>query len=280
MRIVFALVFLVGIGIAGFAVYMAMEQFRGMQYENSVLRAKASKVVETTPVLLASRELRYGQELREGDAVEVRFPADAVPENAFTSMEELFGNADSEARQIVRTMEPGEIIMATKVTRFGQDAGVSSRLNKGMRAYTINVNVSTGVSGFLQPGDKVDIYWSGSQAGQQVTKLLLEDIELIAIDQIADQDTRRPTVARTITLEVPPITVATLAQAQTTGQLSLSLRGAEEEEILGPLQVTQRDLLGIQEVEVEKQKKCFNRIRRGLQITTAEVPCPDEATTQ
>jgi len=280
MRIVFALVFLVGIGIAGFAVYMAMEQFRGLQYQNSVLRAQASKVVETTPVLLATRELRYGQELREGDAEEVRFPKDAVPENAFTSIEELFGNEETGPRQIVRTMEPGEIIMATKVTRFGQDAGVSSRLNKGMRAFTINVNVSTGVSGFLQPGDRVDIYWSGTQNGNSVTKLLLEDIDLIAIDQITDQDSRRPTVARTITLEVPPITVATLAQAQATGKLSLSLRGSEEEEILGPLQVTQRDLLGIQEVEVEKQRKCFNRIRRGLAITTIEVPCPETEATQ
>ncbi len=276
MRIVFALVFMFGIGIAGFAVYMAMEQFRGLQAENRILREKASKVVETVPVMLATRELRYGQTLKEGDAVETLFPKDAVPENSFTSIEDLYGKEGSEPRAIVRTMEPGEIIMQTKVTRFGQDAGVSSRLNKGMRAFTIKVDVTTGVSGFLQPGDRVDVYWSGNQQGTPVTKLLLEDIDLIAIDQIADEDANRPVVARTVTVEVRPVTVATLAQAQASGRLSLSLRGAEEEEILGPLQVTQEDLLGIETVVEEEQRKCYSRIRRGNAVESFEVPCPDE----
>lgn len=274
MRFVFALVFLVGVGIAGFAAFMAMEQFRALQAENRALRQKASKVVDTVPVLLATRELRYGYELKEGDAEAVLFPKDAVPENAFTSEEELYGNEETEPRQIVRTMEPGEVIMATKVTKFGQDATVAAMLEQGMRAFTINVNVSTGVSGFLQPGDRIDIYWSGSVSGTAATKLLLEDIQLIAIDQTADQDARLPTIARTLTVAVPPLTVATLAQAQSSGQLSMSLRGVEETEILGPLQVTQRDLLGITEVEeAPEEEKCFNRIRRGLQITAVEVPC-------
>ncbi|MEM8870557.1 MAG: Flp pilus assembly protein CpaB [Pseudomonadota bacterium] len=273
MRIVFVLVFLFGIGIAGFAAYMAMDQFRSLQTENRVLRQKASLVVETVPVFLATRELRYGQELQEGDVREALFPADAIPENAFTSLEDLFGNEDAEPREIVRTMEPGEVVMATKVTRFGQDATVASRLNKGMRAFTITVDVSTGVSGFLQPGDSVDVYWSGTQQGEQVTRLLLEGIDLIAIDQIADQDTSRPVVARTVTLEVSPIVVAQLAQAQNSGRLTLSLRGVSEEGVLGPLVVTQQDLLGIEEVVEEEKRKCFNRIRRGLSIEIIEVPC-------
>ncbi len=276
MRIIFALVFLFGIAIAGFAAYSAMQQFRGMQSEMARLRQKADLVVETTPVLLATRELRYGQTLLDGDATEVQFPADAIPENAFTSMDDLFGNEDAKPRQIVRTMEPGEIIMATKVTRFGQDAGVASRLTKGMRAFTIRVDVTTGVSGFLQPGDRVDVYWSGQQQGRQVTKLLLEGIDLIAIDQIADQDTNRPVVARTVTVEVSPIVVATLAQAQSSGRLTLSLRGSEEEEILGPLEVSQEDLLGISEVVEEEQKRCFRRVRRVMKVEVTEVPCPTQ----
>lgn len=273
MRIVFAFVFLVGIGIAGFAVYMAMQQFKSLQAENRALRERASLVVETVPVMMSTKELRYGQTLNREDVTQVIFPKDAVPANAFSSMEELFGDAETAPRQIVRTMEPGELIMDTKVTRFGQDAGVSSRLNKGMRAFTIKVDVTTGVSGFLQPGDRVDVYWSGEQQGRAVTKLLLEDIDLIAVDQIADSDVNRPTVARTVTVEVSPVTVATLAQAQASGRLSLSLRGAEEEEILGPLQVTQEDLLGIETVVEEEQKKCYNRIRRGNQVEVLEIPC-------
>ena len=269
MRIIFALVFMFGIGIAGFAAYMAMQQFRALQAENLALRAQASKVVETVPVMIATRELRYGQPLKPEDTTEVLFPKDAVPENAFTSVEELYGNEESKPRAIVRTMEPGELIMQTKVTKFGEDAGVASRLKKGLRAYTINVDVTTGVSGFLQPGDKVDVYFSG----QGITRLLLEDVEIIAIDQIDDKDTNRPTVARTVTVEVKPITVATLAQARASGRLSLSLRGVDEEEVLGQLSVTQEDVLGIQTVAEEKEQICYQRVRRGAQLEVIQVPC-------
>lgn len=272
MRIIFGLVFVFGISMAGFAAYLAMEQFRSLQNENRQLAAKARLVVDTVPVLLAARELRYGQELAPEDVQEVRFPEGAVPENSFTSMDDLFGNEDAAPREIIRTMEPGEIVLTSKVTKFGQDASVASRLRKGMRAFTINVDVTTGVSGFLQPGDRVDVYWSGNNT----TKLLLEDIELIAIDQIADADVNRPVVARTVTVEVSPIVVATLAQARTTGRLSLSLRGAQESEILGPLEVTQEDLLGVEQVVEKEKKKCFNRIRREMQVQVIEVPCVGE----
>ncbi|QHQ37233.1 Flp pilus assembly protein CpaB [Algicella marina] len=279
MRIVFALVFLFGIGIAGFAAYLAMEQFKGLQAQNRMLNAKAAKVVETTSVILAKTQLRYGQELRREHAYEVSFPKDAVPENAFTSMEELFGpEDDTPPRAVLRTVDPGEIISDRKVTRFGQDAGVSSMLNKGMRAFTIRVDVLTGVSGFLQPGDRVDVFWSGEQRGRPVTKLLMEDVDIIAIDQSADEDANRPTVARTVTVEVTPLIVATLAQAQASGRLSLALRGAEEEQIMGELlEVTQESMLGLQEEEVVEEveeEKCFNTIRRELQVTRIEVPCP------
>ena len=275
MRFIFALVFLLGIGIAGFAAYMAMQQFKQLQTENRVLRQKASKVVETKPVLLATRELRYGQKLMPGDAEEVLFPADAVPANAFTSMEDLLGKEEEKPREIIRTMEPGEVILQTKVTKFGQPATVASRLKKGMRAFTINVDVTTGVSGFLQPGDEVDVYWTGNIRGEQTTKLLLEKVELIAIDQIADADLAQPTVARTVTVEVSPIVVASLAQARTSGRLSLALRGVGEEEILGEVAVNQRDLLGLEEVVEQEQKRCVTRIRQGTQVKIVEVPCSD-----
>ncbi|NNU81241.1 Flp pilus assembly protein CpaB [Halovulum dunhuangense] len=276
MRIIFAFVFLIGIGIAGFAAYMAMQQFEALQAENRVLRERASQVVETVPVMMATRELRYGQRLERGDAQPALFPKELVPENAFTSAEALFGEADTPQRRIIRTMEPGEIVMASKVTDFGQDAGVASRLAPGTRAFTINVDVTTGVAGFLQPGDRVDVYWSGQVNGQPTTRLLLQDIELIAIDQVTDADVNRPVVARTVTVQVSPVVVATLTQAQASGRLALSLRGAEESEILGPLEVSQRDLLGIEEVVEEEQKRCFSRVRRGLEVQVIEVDCPTQ----
>ena len=59
--------------------------------------------------------------------------------------------------------------VTTRQLEPGQDAGVSSRLSKGMRAFAIRVDVATGVSGFLRPGDRVDVYWSGTIQGRLLT---------------------------------------------------------------------------------------------------------------
>ena len=77
--------------------------------------------------------------------------------------------------------------------------GVSSRLSAGMRAFAIRTDVTSGVSGFLRPGDRVDVYWTGQiRESQNLTKLIQAGIKIIAIDQSADEDSKRPQVARTV----------------------------------------------------------------------------------
>ncbi len=276
MRLVFSLVFILGIGIAGFAVYMAMQHMDNLSRENAALKIRASKVVDMGDVIVAAKEVRYGVPLKREHVKVIKFPKTAVPKTAFTSMDDLFGDENTPPRAVLRTMEPDELVLATKVTRFGQDAGVASRLNSGMRAFTIQVDVTTGVSGFLNPGDRVDVYWTGAinDRGQQGSKLILENVELIAVDQISDSDARRPVVARTITVEVTPSVVAVLATGQSTGRLSLSLRGVEEETTFGPLEITQREILGIQEAtEKVEEQKCFTYERRGGDRVAIEIPC-------
>jgi len=72
-------------------------------------------------------------------------------------------------------MEKNEPIRASKVTAPGQEAGLTTLLARGMRAFTIKVDVASGVSGFLRPSDLVDVYWSGSVqggSGQSFTQLI------------------------------------------------------------------------------------------------------------
>ena len=181
-------------------------------------------------------------------------------------------------------MEKDEAIMAIKVTAPGEDAGLTSRLERGMRAFTIKVDVSSGVSGFLRPGDRVDVYWTGrvdlgrkSEKSGDVTKLIETGIRLIAIDQSAGGDMDETTIARTVTVAVSPQQVAALAQAQSTGDLSLALVGAEDDTIASAIEVDQRSLLGIatQEVkeEVEAEKVCTIRTRRGAEVMELPIPC-------
>ena len=277
MRLVFGLVLLIGIGLAGSAVYLAKDYIGQQQAQLAEAEAAKKAIVPTVEVYVVNKQMRYGQRLTMEDVTKVRWPEEAVPEGSFISEEELFPKGSEELRSVLRTMEPMEAVMAVKVTEPGQDAGVSSRLSPGMRAFAIRTDVTSGVSGFLRPGDRVDVYWTGQVGqGQDLTKLIDAGIKIIAIDQSADEDRNSPIVARTVTVELTPGQVATLAQAQSSGRLSLSLVGADDSIVSSNVEVDLKDVLGIEEeriVEAPKEQKCFVRRRQGEETISVEIPC-------
>ncbi len=273
MRLVFGLVLLLGVGLAGAAVYMARDFFAQQQAQLAEAEAAKAAIVPTSTVMVVNKQMRYGQRLRVEDVSVVKWPTAAVPKGAFTSAEQLFPEGEEELRSILRTMEPMEAILSMKVTEPGEDAGVSSRLSAGMRAFTIKTDVASGVSGFLRPGDRVDVYWTGNLGNGNITQLIHANVRLIAINQSADEDNNNPVVARTVTVEVNPTEVAKLAQAQATGRLSLSLVGAEDEVVSENVSVNQRQLLGIQQKQVQQRERCYVRRRQGEEIIAIEIPC-------
>lgn len=288
MRLVFGLVLIVGVGLAGFAVYLAQSYIQGYQSQLANERANRSPGIDTVDVYVAAKSLKYGQELNEDDVRLIAFPRSSLPEGVFKTEEELFPNGTGDVRTVLRAIEKNEAILEVKVTKPGEEAGITSQLARGMRAFAINVDVSSGVSGFLRPGDRVDIYWSGRVAAglsgeregrgnRDITKLIETNVQLIAIDQVADQDVSDTMIARTVTVSVRPQQVAALAQAQASGRLSLSLVGAEDDSVAEAVSVDQRLLLGIEEQVVEaapqRQQVCTIRTRRGGEVLETPIPC-------
>jgi pilus assembly protein CpaB len=282
MRMVFGLVLLVGIALAGGAVYLAKDRIAQYQYANAQAQAALAKIVPTQTVYVATGALRYGQRLTKEDVRAVNWPENAVPEGSFIDMATLFPDNTDDLRVVLRAIEKDEAIMALKVTEPGEDTGLTSRLERGQRAFTVKVDVSSGVSGFLRPGDKVDVYWTGRTTGnrsesREVTKLIEAAVKLIAIDQSAGGTHDEATIARTVTVSVSPQQVAALAQAQSTGSLSLSLVGAEDDTIASAIEVDQRSLLGIEaetvKAEVAAEKVCTIRTRRGAEVVEIPIPC-------
>lgn len=281
MRMVFGLVLLVGIGLAGFAVYMAQGYISQYQTALAQERAAREKQVKLTDVYVAARPLKYGEQLTIEDARLIKWPEEFLPEGAFTTQDALLPSDRDKFRTVLRAMEKNEPLLAVKLTEPGQDAGITSRLALGMRAFAINVDVSSGVSGFLRPGDRVDVYWTGSTGlardARKVTKLIEANVRLIAVDQTADEDRYSPVIARTVTVEVSPQQVAALAQAQSTGKLSLSLVGAQDETTAGSVEINQRQLLGIPEEQVVEKKAeaqvCTIRTRKGSDVIEIPIPC-------
>ncbi|MEM1429823.1 MAG: Flp pilus assembly protein CpaB [Pseudomonadota bacterium] len=280
MRALFALVLLAGIGLAGFAVYMAQGFLTNMRAEVERLEAEQAKFPKLTRVAVVTTEKAYGEALSPDDVSMIAWQANSVPEGAFTDLEALFP-PNEDPRYVIRRFEKFEPIIEVKVTEPGEDAGLTSRLAAGMRAFAIRVDVTSGVSGFLRPGDRIDVYWTGdggleTALGSEVTKLIDTNVRIIAVDQIADNDRSAPVVARTITVEVTPQQVASLAQAQSSGRLSLSLLGAEDDGVAQAEAVTTEKVIGFQEQAPEvivEEEVCVSRLRRGAEVVVQEIPC-------
>lgn len=278
MRLVFGLVLLVGIGLAGFAVYMAQNYVSAYRAAEAAARAE---VVPTKPIFIAARDLAYGEKIGDDDIIYARWPEKFIPEGAFLTEDDWFTGREGDQRTALRPIQQFEPLMAIKVTEPGEDAGLTSRLKQGMRAFAIRVDVASGVSGFLRPGDYVDVYWSGrtldgDETEGEITKLIQSRVHLIAVDQISDKNLERATIARTVTVEVTPTQVAALAQAQATGSLSLALVGAADETDAQQVEIDQRLLLGIerqQQQVVEEEENCTIRTRRGAEVVEIPIPC-------
>ena len=277
MRMIFGLVLLVGVALAGFAVYMAQGYINQTASALDRERAFRNQVGELVEVYVVAKQLKYGDPLLVDDVKKIFWQKNALPEGIFSDEAALFPPNEERPRYVLRPMETHEPILAVKVTEPGQPAGLTGALDDGMRAFAISVDASSGVSGFVYPGNFVDIYWTGSDGLREITRLIESSVNVIAIDQTAaGATTGSAVVAQTVTVQATQEQVARLAQAQATGKLALSLVGIDSTAITGKIEVDSASLLGIVEqeaVQVEAEKVCTIRNRKGGEVVEIPIPC-------
>jgi len=229
MRVIALIILIFGVALAGGAVFFASDRYAKLQ---AALQQQASAVqpaaptIETVAVVVATAQLRYGQPLTAKALKVVEFSKDSAPSNAFSIIDDLI--SETEKRIVLRNIEPGEPILKSKITGFGQRATISAQLTPGMRAYTLRIDSVSGVAGFLLPNDRVDIFLTRNNADGLAANLLMQNVKVIAIDQFSDKDSNQARVARTATVEVSPKDAQSLALAQQVGRLTMSLRQIDE----------------------------------------------------
>jgi pilus assembly protein CpaB len=192
----------------------------------------ASEPEGTTRVAVAAIPLEYGSEITAEKIRFINYPADALPAGAFQSGPELV--TPGKRRLALAPIAANELILASKVTGPGQGASIASLLPEGKRAATVRINDVSGVAGFVQPNDAVDVLITRlvgqGDRGQQITDVLLQNIRVIAMGQrAANEGDGKPAVATTATLEVDPIAAQKLALGQQVGELNLVLRKPGED---------------------------------------------------
>ena len=186
----------------------------------------------TTRVAVAAVPLDYGVEVTPEKIRFVDLPNANLPAGSFRTINQLLPMGKK--RVALRPIQVNELILASKLSGEGQSASIAALLPDGKRAAAIRLNDVSGVAGFIQPNDSVDVLVTrqagvSGGAGQQ-TDVLLQNVRVIAIDQNAKNADGTPSIAKTATLEVQPVDAQKLALAQQVGSLSLVLRKPGEEQ--------------------------------------------------
>jgi pilus assembly protein CpaB len=202
----------------------------------------AQKPVAGRTVVVASAPLRFGMPLAPQSLREVSWPQEAIPAGTFPSIQQLTAGGK---RIVLAAIEANEPVLASKITGPGQRATLSAVIGQGMRAVTIRVNDVEGVAGFVLPGDHVDVLLTqhpdkDKRSGN--TDVVLQNIKVLAVDQLADDSSEKPAVMKAVTLEVDTVAAQKLSLAASLGTLSLVLRKAGEASLEGTRRVSVGDL--------------------------------------
>ena len=220
--------------IAAVTAIMAKNMFAGAGAEQAQAAAATPAVPLGPKVLVARKELPVGTIIDAESLTFQPWPKEMMQSAYYTE-----GQPDSDMSKLLGTVVRYPITAGQPMTRGAlvgpKDRGfLAAALGPGMRAITVPVNATTGVAGFVFPGDRVDVMLTQEVAGGgdgpalKVTETVIRNVRVLATDQRTDSKGEDgQTLVRTfsnVTMEATPRIAEKIAVAQSLGQLSLVLR--------------------------------------------------------
>ncbi len=217
--------------IAVITAVMAKNMFAGAGAQ----QAAAATTVPVGPKVLVAKKALPAGTIIDADS----FTLQPWPKELMQSAYYVEGQPDGDPKKLLGTVVRYPITAGQPVTRGSlvgpQDRGfLAAALGPGMRAITVPVNVTSGVAGFVFPGDHVDLVLTqqvqggGDGAALKVSETIIRNLRVLATDQrISEKDEDGKTQVKAfsnVTLEVTPKIAEKIAVAQSLGSLSLSLR--------------------------------------------------------
>ena len=280
MRAVFGLVLLVGMGLAGFAVYLVNQHFEEQAARLAAETRRANEVVAVVDIYSPSRNVTYGERLTIDDVQVIKYARDFLPEGVFLTEEDLFPEGVNTPRVVRIPMRINEPILEAKVTRAGAPQGITALLDVGMRAFPLPDRMTDAFAGELRIEDLIDIYWVGSVGnGREISRLVKSRLQIIAIEE-PDEDGRGG--GRGVVVQVSPEDFADLQILQAGGTLSLTPVGSSDENVSeAPIETNIQDVLGIEEEVfiapevVVEEERCFVSQGFGVNAVQIEIECQE-----
>src|SRR5215510_4286323 len=181
-------------------------------------------------IVAAAKDLPIGKRLEASDVKMISVDRKDVPKGAILKTAEIVDRA------VAVPMTTNEAVLLSKLAGKGSGEGLTALIEPGMRAVSVQVNEISGVSGFIQPGTRVDVLFTRVFSnGDAATTTILQNVKVIAygrqLDPAAKLEARdpKPTVA---TLLVTQEQAERLVLAEQRGRIQLALRNALDDEIV------------------------------------------------
>jgi pilus assembly protein CpaB len=183
---------------------------------------------EAVPIAVAAVDLQWGTQLKPDMIKTIPFLKESLPEGHFTR------TADLNNRIVIATLKKGEPVVEHRLAPISiKTGGVSAVLGSGKRAVAVKGDKIIGISGFINPGNRVDVLVTLRDPKTKLdkTKVVLENIPVLATGtQIQRNEKGEPAPVDVYTLEVTLEDAENLSLAASQGKLQFALRNITDTE--------------------------------------------------
>ncbi len=214
MKISTGLKYLILAGLVGLVAVFLVHAY----INSKVPRASA---LMTGEVVVAEIDIAPGTALSSRLMRVASWPRDIIPSKTVSNLKSL------EGRVVQAAIAKGEPILLNRLAPEGTAAGLGGLLDPNMLAVTVKTDEVSGVAGFINPGDRIDVLVEMSAGGgtEHFSKLILQNIKVLSKGQVWDQTLdKQPQVVPTVTVEVTAEQAEMLNLASFQGKIRLALR--------------------------------------------------------
>jgi pilus assembly protein CpaB len=191
------------------------------------MNKQSQSTAEMSQVLVATTNIAAGTFVRsDAQLAMVDWPKGNITASMLTRA--TTKTSDYNGAVARRSISKGEAIAANMLVKSNEGGFMSAVLEPGKRAVSIPVDSTTGNAGFIFPGDRVDLILTHAVTKQSIetraSETFVEDVRVLAVDQMLDNPENKAVLAKTVTLEVSPKQAEEINLAKDLGKISLSLR--------------------------------------------------------
>jgi pilus assembly protein CpaB len=229
---------IIAFGAAGSTVFSLRGWIEGQRADYANQAQQTQPAVDTKEVLVANDSMPAGLLVKLSHLRWQAWPKDAIAESYIVRGRGI-EMTDFEGTVVRVGVASGEPVTNERVVKSGERGFLAAVLTPGMRAFSVPVTATTGIAGFIFPGDRVDLIVThvidkkgDNERTRRASETVLTDIRVLAVDQQTDDQNGKAAIAKTVTLELTPkqAEIVSVSLVMEQGRLSLSLRSLTKED--------------------------------------------------